>query len=175
MWTAEQLFDFYAVSPHAGRNRVHWQRHVPFAGQPGHYYFFAGLDRPLSAVHMAGITRRSHYPEVVLLLLNTTYVVYIGNRGVANAVFFIPPRSPDMSVFRWISHTHPLEMESSEQGIARGPTNQDFDTLKRLHRTWGQEESTVIVCRRGHVEREVLFHPEPEPVDPFHVWTPSLD
>ena len=176
MWTAAELFEFYARSPNIGRNRVRWQRRVPFAGRPGIYYFLAGRDQPLSPEEMAAITRLSHYPEVVLLRLNTTYVVYIGNRGVANASFFIPIRQQGMSEFRWISHTHPLEQESTEQGIARGPTNQDFETLKRLKRMWGQQESTVIVCRRGRVEEVVEFQPEPERLDPFaDLWTPSTD
>lgn len=177
-WTPEEIFAFYANDREVGPDRVHWQRSIPFPGRPGHFYFLSRRPRPPSHRDLARITAHSGHPEVVLMRINSTYVVSIGNRGVANATVRIPPRLDGIDSFTLLAHTHPLEMENKYEGVARGPTNADFTMIGILSNRWDQTDSTVVVCRGGHVERVVSYRPEPDEAGrrpDGRLWTPSSD
>ena len=158
--TVNDIFESYVSS--YGDDHVHRQAGTPFRGLPGHFYF---VDRRVSNEHLAQISFRSRHAEAALIKMNDAYIVSIGNTGVATATIVVPAqvaRQQGIEEYRWIAHTHPLEQESADQGVARGPTGADFEALEQLHRRgWGQSESVVIVCRGGRVIKVVLFTREP--------------
>ena len=158
--TVNDIFESYVIL--YGEDHVHQQVDTPFRGQPGHYYF---VGRRVSNEHLAQISFRSRHAEAALIKMNDAYIVSIGNTGVATATIVVPAqaaRQQGIEEYRWIAHTHPLEQESADQGVARGPTGADFEALEQLHhRGWGQNESVVIVCRGGRVIEVVPFRREP--------------
>ena len=158
--TVNDIFESYLSS--YGDDRVHRQADSPFRGHPGHFYF---VGRRVSNEHLAQISFRSHHAEAALIKMNDAYIVSIGNTGVATATIVVPAqaaRQRGIEEYRWIVHTHPLEQESADQGVARGPTGADFEALEQLQRRgWGQSESVVIVCRGGRVIDVVPFRREP--------------
>ena len=130
--TVNVIFESY-VSRY-GDDHVHRQAGTPFRGHPGHHYF---VDRRVSNEHLAQISFRSRHAEAALIKMNDAYIVSIGNTGVATATIVVPAqaaRQQGIEEYRWIAHTHPLEQESADQGVARGPTGTDFEALEQLHR-----------------------------------------
>ena len=158
--TVNDIFESYLSS--YGEDRVHRQARTPFRGYPGHHYF---VGRRVSNEHLARISFRSQHAEAALVKMNDAYIVSIGNTGVATALIVVPPqaaRQQGIEEYRWIAHTHPLDQESADQGVARGPTGVDYEALEQLHRRgWGQSESVVIVCRGGRVIEVIPFRREP--------------
>jgi hypothetical protein len=175
--TDRDIFESYVNNPRVGQRLVQWQPRMPFAGRCGHYYFIRPCRRAPTNDDLARITRNSHNAEATLTRINDTYIVHIGNRGVATASLMIPSRQDGIEEFQWIAHTHPLEQEDAYQRIARGPTAADRETLRILSSRWGQTESLVIVCRRGRVETCVPFRVEPSETAGTggRLWTPSRD
>jgi len=158
--TVNEIFGSYVNR--YGQDHVHEQSDIPFSGRPGHHYF---VNRRVSNEHLAQITYRSRNAETALIRMNDAYIVSIGNIGVATAQISVPARHRDIDVYRWISHTHPLDQESRHQRIVRGPTRHDYIALDQIHRRgWGQNDSIVVVCRRGRVVRVVRFERESPPI-----------
>lgn len=164
--TLNEIYESYVSS--YGDDHVHRQAGTPFRGLPGHHYFVCNeqhVCRRVSNEHLAQISLRSRHAEAALIKMNDAYIVSIGNTGVATATIVVPAqaaRQQGIEEYRWIAHTHPLEQESADQGVARGPTGADFEALEQLHhRGWGQNESVVIVCRGGRVIEVVPFRREP--------------
>ncbi len=158
--TVNDIFESY-VSRY-GDDRVHRQADTPFRGHPGHHYF---VGRRVRNEHLAQISFRSRHAEAALIKMNDAYIVSIGNTGVATAIIAVPAqaaRQQGIEEYRWIAHTHPLDQESADQGVARGPTGADFEALEQLHRRgWGQSESVVVICRGGRVIEVVPFRRQP--------------
>lgn len=154
--TTSEIFDSYqGVYP----GRVHHQQHVPFGGAPGHIYF---VHRRPTPQLLAQITHRSRNAEVACYRINDAFILSIGSSHVANVTLVLPPaseRSNGIEEVEWIAHTHPLEQDTAYEGVALGAHNQDRRALERLHSTWGQTSSVVVVCRGGHVVRTVEFRP----------------
>lgn len=157
-WSNEDIFEGYVGV--YGEDRIHWQRAIPFSGRVGHYYFFRRRRRRISFEDMARITRLSNNAEVTQIRINSAYIIHIGNVAVATATLTVPARQDGIEEYEWIAHTHPLEQENDYQMIARGPTPADRLALTIVSERWGQNESTVLVCRGGWVEREVTFRPD---------------
>lgn len=176
MLTAEELFEGYQNSDRVGPNRVHWQDRVPFSGHSGHYYFLRGLTSDVTPAHLAAITSMSGNAEVTLFRINRTYIIYVGNRGIASATFFTPRRQPGITSFRWLYHTHPQEMESAYDRAISNASDDDRAALERFYRTWGQSKSHVVVCRGGEVEEVNEFEIEDTSREPDgSLWSPTLD
>lgn len=172
--SAQELYDGIGASERFA-GRMHWASGVPFAGTPGHLYVFR-TRRRITSANLAAITHRSGDVEVCLMRMDGVPMVYIGSRGIAVATVFVPPTGIGIDRFEWVAHTHPLEMESAEEGVARGATRADRDALEAIHSRWGQTESTVIVCRRGRVERETTFSIERDirtPPGTRRLWAPG--
>lgn len=172
---AQELFDGIRASERFS-NSVHWASNVPFSGSPGHLYIFREQDRSISWADLAAITNRSGNIEVCLMRMDGIPMIYIGSRRIAIATVFVPPVDIGIESYEWVAHTHPLEMESSEEGVARGPTPEDRRALVMIHERWGQTESTVIICRGGSVERAVRFRIENDtrtPPGTGRLWRPE--
>jgi hypothetical protein len=172
--TAQELFDAIGRSARF-RGKVHWARSVPLTGTPLHLYFITGRRRITSA-HLAATSQRSGNVEVCLMRMDGTAIVYIGGRGVAAATVFVPPADVGIERFEWVAHTHPQEMATREEGVSSGPTLADRAALEIIHDRWGQTQSTMIVCRRGRVVREVTFRIERDlrvPTGTGRLWAPS--
>ncbi len=172
--TAQELYDGIGASERFS-GRIHWATDVPFAGTPGHLYVFRRRRRITSA-HLAAITHRSGDVEVCLMRMDGIPMIYIGSRGMAVATVFVPPTDIGIESYEWVAHTHPLEMETPYEGVAHGATPADRRALETIHERWGQTESTVIVCRRGRVEREAPFAIEYDgrtPAGTRRLWTPG--
>jgi hypothetical protein len=172
--TAAELFDGIGASDRFS-GRVHWVSGMPFAGTPGHLYFFR-QRRSVSSANLAAISHRSGDVEVCLMRMDGIPIIYIGSRGIAVATVFVPPTDIGIDTYEWVAHTHPLEMETPYEGVAEGPTRADRQALETIHERWGQTQSTVVVCRGGRVEREVTFSIERDGRTPPHtgrLWTPT--
>ena len=172
--TAQELYDGIGAAEEFS-GRIHWATGVPLAGTPGHLYFFR-RRLAINSAELAMTSHRSGGVEACLMRMDGTPIIYIGSRGIATATVFVPPTDIGIESFEWVAHTHPLEMESAEEGIARGPTGADRRALERIHERWGQTESTVVVCRRGRVVEEVTFRIERDlrlPPGTGRLWTPG--
>lgn len=167
---SDELYTIYALR--FGVDHVHRVGIPHFAGRPGHHYF---VGRRPSNVELARMSQHSGNAEVQLVRINQTHIVNVGNRGTANVALFVPPPQDGIESFEWIAHTHPLEMENVYESVAFGGTNEDFQGLGRVHRMWGQHESTVVVCRHGRVVRVVTIRPEPPGRPNIHVVEPGGD
>jgi hypothetical protein len=156
--TAQQLFEGIGGSERFS-GRIHWAAGTRFAGVPGHLYVYRHA-RHIEPRHLAAISHASGDVEVCLMRFDGIPVIYVGARAMAVATVFVPDRSSGLETFEWVAHTHPLEMESAAEGVARGATPADRRALETIHDRWGQTESTVIVCRAGRVLRVVPFRIE---------------
>lgn len=157
--TVEQVMQAYARQL-GSEDRVHRQHHVPFSGQPGHYYFITE-SRPTSE-QLAETSNLSGLAEVSLFGIEDFYCLYVGNPGggsyAGTAGFLIPQQGASVQHFEWISHTHPLDAATSFTGMASGATEPDWRALDAVNQMgWQQEHSVVILCRGGQVEEVVRF------------------
>jgi hypothetical protein len=118
--TAQELFDGIGASERFS-GRVHWASGVPFAGTPGHLYLFR-RRREISFADLAAIAQSCGNVEVCLMRMDGIPMIYVGSRSMAIATVFVPPRDIGIESFEWVAHTHPLEMETPEEGVAHGPT-----------------------------------------------------
>jgi hypothetical protein len=166
--TTDELFATYVAR--FGEERVHRAGIPHFAGRPGHHYF---VGRRPTNVELARMSHHSGPAEVSLIRINRTFIVNVGNRGIPNAALFMPERVDGVESFEWIAHTHPLEMENAYHSVAHGGTREDREALERVHRRWGQIESTVVVCRAGRLVRAVPFRPDPPERPDIHVVEPG--
>jgi len=175
-WNAAQLAEAYGNSPEL-HGRVHLVNHVPRSARPGHLYVLGGVRRQPTFEQLARLSQHSRHAEAALYQINGVYLIQMGPAGVAVVTVFIPRRQDGIESARWIAHTHPLEQENWQQGIAHGPTDADRLALGAMNRSWGQSESTLLVCRRGRIERTVEFTLEQDDAASAfsggQLWTPD--
>ena len=164
----DELFASYVAR--FGAERVHRVGIPHFTGHAGHHYF---VGRRPTNVDLARMSQLSGNAEVVLIRINRTHIVNVGNPGIANAALFMPPRQDGIESFEWIAHTHPLEMESVYEDVAYGGTSKDYEAIATVHAAWGQVETTVVVCRRGRVVRAVTIRPDTPEQPDIHVVRPG--
>ena len=164
----DEIFASYVTT--FGEDHVHKVGIPHFTGRPGHHYF---VRRRPTNQDLARMSHHSRNAEVVLIRINHTFIVNVGNPGVANAALFMPQHQDGIESFEWIAHTHPLEQESVYDRVAHGGTSADYEAIARAHTRWGQAETTVVVCQRGRVVTEVIIRPEPPMGRPnIHVVAP---
>lgn len=159
-----------------GEDHVHRVERPVFRGRPGHYYLLPRLptDREL-----AQISARSRHAEAALLRINDGYFVKIGSVGIASMTlpgFRREAQTDDRAItsFELVAHTHPLEHETRENRVPRGPSPEDWRAIEELYRRWGQRSSYVIICRGGRVLDTRTFTHTPDPLENAgRLWTPS--
>lgn len=176
--TAREVFERLRETLRGRRDAilVHRSRRNVVRGRPGHYYWVPGEP---SDEEMARTSALSGNAEAALLKINDAFFIKIGNRGVAIMDIPNPPReqeSDDQAIldYRLINHTHPLEQETDENRVPRGPSQKDWEALEALSQNWGQTSSYIIICRGGRVVETRDFEVQPQAIAPDgRIWSPS--
>jgi hypothetical protein len=162
--TTDEIIE-HCREPQNGGHRVERQGRAIFRGVPGHHYVVPArtFSRHILRVAplLARITHnsrddRGRVPEVALVKVNSTYIVSIGIRGVAAMDVLVFPRNEAFREYRWIAHTHPLELENEYEHVLRNSSRRDDSALTRICDTWDQQSSWVVVCQGGRVMGDLV-------------------
>ena len=142
------------VAAYRLRYDVHVVGSVLFHGVSGHFYV---VPREPTNPQLARLTPRCGNAEVSLTQLDSTYMIRVGDAGIARMALIVPQPGGSIDHFRWIAHTHPVDRRSRYYTVSRGATDEDREALARVFALWGQTQSRVVACAGGRVVNVDVF------------------